>query len=181
MKRSSAARLCVLCLSCLSCLLCLVGAKCEDDGPTGGPDGAGAGSTGGAAGAGAAGTSSTAGAGSIAGSGGTTADGAADASVDAGNAASTDAGLDAGFSAGNDAMTVSDSGSGAAYDCVLEGAACLIAVPVCAQGEVPSVEGSCYGPCVPIEQCKCDGPQDCPDSAHYTCFNYAHHCGPYTQ
>jgi hypothetical protein len=129
MKRASVVLLCLL------CLLCLVGAACEDDGPTGGPDSAGTGST-----------------------------------------ASTDAGLDADV----DATTATDSGSAATYDCVLEGVACFIAVPVCAQGEVPSVEGSCYGPCVPIEQCRCDGPEDCPDSAHYTCFNHAHHCGPYT-
>lgn len=58
---------------------------------------------------------------------------------------------------------------------------CKRVAPSCAQGEVPSVEGSCYGPCVPIERCGCDEPADCPDNATYTCWNFGAHCGPYVR
>ena len=56
---------------------------------------------------------------------------------------------------------------------------CKRAVPECPQMQVPSVDGSCYGDCVPVEQCPCSGPAECPDSDHYTCHMSAAHCGPY--
>ena len=56
---------------------------------------------------------------------------------------------------------------------------CKRAAPSCGQFEVPSVEGSCYGPCVSIEACPCTGPEQCPDSNQYTCHMSAKHCTPY--
>ncbi|HKP59473.1 MAG TPA: hypothetical protein VJV78_22275 [Polyangiales bacterium] len=56
---------------------------------------------------------------------------------------------------------------------------CKRAAPECPSMQVPSVDGSCYGPCVPVEQCPCSGPSECPDSDHYTCHMSAAHCGPY--
>ena len=67
------------------------------------------------------------------------------------------------------------------YDCSLEGVACLVAIPECQEGEVLSADGACFGPCVPIEECKCGGPDDCPFPEKYTCWMSAGHCGPYTQ
>lgn len=72
-------------------------------------------------------------------------------------------------------------GAEGGYDCNLDGVACFIAVPQCEEGQVPSVDGSCFGPCVPIEQCACNGPEDCPNEEQYTCWLSAGHCGPYTQ
>lgn len=67
----------------------------------------------------------------------------------------------------------------AGYDCVLNNVACLIALPVCEEGQVPTANGTCIGPCVPIEQCACQGPEDCPSPETYTCHLSAGHCGPY--
>lgn len=58
---------------------------------------------------------------------------------------------------------------------------CRRATPECPQWQVPSVSGSCFGPCVPVEQCACDEPADCPDPDHFTCHRSAAHCGPYVQ
>jgi hypothetical protein len=43
---------------------------------------------------------------------------------------------------------------GEGYDCDLSQVLCRRAEPECAAGEVPTVLGSCYGPCVPADQCK---------------------------
>lgn len=63
--------------------------------------------------------------------------------------------------------------------CDLRVILCKRAEPACNQGEVPSVEGTCYGPCVPVEQCSCDEAADCPRPETYTCHMSAKHCGPY--
>jgi hypothetical protein len=39
------------------------------------------------------------------------------------------------------------------YDCDLSNVACEIATPTCGDGEVPTANGLCYGPCVPKDQC----------------------------
>jgi hypothetical protein len=44
---------------------------------------------------------------------------------------------------------------------------CRLAPPVCGGGEVPSVDGTCWGPCVPATDCTCDPTASCP--AGYTC------------
>ena len=58
---------------------------------------------------------------------------------------------------------------------------CRVATPECEEGHVPSVDGNCYGDCVPVERCGCTGPAQCPDSDHYTCHLSAGHCGPYVR
>jgi len=39
------------------------------------------------------------------------------------------------------------------YNCDLSMVSCEIVEPVCADGEVPTANGLCYGPCVPKDQC----------------------------
>jgi hypothetical protein len=39
---------------------------------------------------------------------------------------------------------------------------CKIATPLCQAGYTPSVNGSCYGPCVPIGMCVCTTSAQCP-------------------
>jgi hypothetical protein len=56
---------------------------------------------------------------------------------------------------------------------------CRRAAPQCPEGQVPSVSGSCYGPCVPVESCACTEEPQCPNHDSYTCHKSAGHCGPY--
>jgi hypothetical protein len=56
---------------------------------------------------------------------------------------------------------------------------CKRAPPECPEGQVPSVSGSCYGPCVPVETCECAQAWECPNHDSYTCHISARHCGPY--
>jgi Kazal-type serine protease inhibitor domain len=67
----------------------------------------------------------------------------------------------------------------AAVSCDRRALLCRRAEPVCPEGQVSSIEGTCYGPCVPLEQCPCDEPEDCPFPDRYTCHMSARHCGPY--
>jgi hypothetical protein len=64
-------------------------------------------------------------------------------------------------------------------DCLLDTVTCRAAPPECEDFHVPTQEGACYGPCVPIEACVCQGPSDCPDENQFTCHLSAGHCGPY--
>ena len=41
----------------------------------------------------------------------------------------------------------------AGLNCDLTQITCKVPEPVCGPGQVPSVKGSCYGPCVPAQQC----------------------------
>ena len=56
---------------------------------------------------------------------------------------------------------------------------CKRVAPTCDAGQVPSVEGSCYGPCVSIVTCVCASPAECPDPVQYTCHMNARRCGPF--
>lgn len=56
---------------------------------------------------------------------------------------------------------------------------CRAAPPSCPQGQVPSIDGSCWGACVPIESCGCTVADDCPDPSQYTCHLSARACGPF--
>lgn len=67
----------------------------------------------------------------------------------------------------------------AAASCDPKQLRCRRAAPVCPEGDVPSISGTCYGPCVPLEQCACRQADDCPNPDSYTCHLYARHCGPY--
>jgi hypothetical protein len=54
---------------------------------------------------------------------------------------------------------------------------CKISTPTCPAGEVPSVNGVCYGPCVPIAMCACATPADCPNPDTTTCHMNTMRCG----
>jgi hypothetical protein len=56
---------------------------------------------------------------------------------------------------------------------------CRRAEPVCPDGQVASIVGTCYGPCVALEQCLCNEAEDCPFPEQFTCHLSAGHCGPY--
>jgi hypothetical protein len=56
---------------------------------------------------------------------------------------------------------------------------CKRLAPMCPEGQVPSVEGTCYGPCVPAESCVCGSAAECPDPDHVTCHLSQGRCGPY--
>jgi Kazal-type serine protease inhibitor-like protein len=70
-------------------------------------------------------------------------------------------------------------GSPALNDCDPRKILCRQAPPKCAGGTVPSVLGSCYGGCVPVESCGCSAPEACPLPDEYTCHMSAGHCGPF--
>jgi hypothetical protein len=63
-------------------------------------------------------------------------------------------------------------------DCDLRKVLCRIVTPTCSAGQVPSVNGTCYGPCVKIESCACSSAAECPNNDEYTCWG-GKHCGPY--
>ncbi len=68
---------------------------------------------------------------------------------------------------------------GASVSCDPRAVLCRRGTPKCAGGQVPSVVGSCYGDCVPVEQCACSEAAACPLPDEYTCHLSAGHCGPY--
>jgi len=76
-------------------------------------------------------------------------------------------------------MCVEDPRPAATNDCDPKKIMCRRALPVCPEGELPSVSGSCYGPCVPAESCACKQADECPNVEAYTCHLSAKHCGPY--
>jgi hypothetical protein len=65
-------------------------------------------------------------------------------------------------------------------DCDPKKIVCKRLAPVCEIGEVPRVEGSCYGECVKIDQCACGSAEQCPQPDEYTCWA-KQHCGPFVQ
>jgi hypothetical protein len=105
---------------------------------------------------------------------------------------STSGGTSGGTSAGSNEGGSNEGGSAGATveggapgggkpglsDCDAKKVTCKIATPQCAAFEVPSVDGSCWGQCVPIAQCACSAADDCPDQNQYTCWS-KQHCGPY--
>jgi hypothetical protein len=46
--------------------------------------------------------------------------------------------------------------------CDARSVVCLVLPPTCAPGEVPSVEGRCWGRCVPLSACTCSADVECP-------------------
>jgi hypothetical protein len=73
----------------------------------------------------------------------------------------------------------SAGGTSGLVDCDPRKVVCRRVAPVCDPGEVPSVQGTCYGACVGVEQCACDEAADCPAPDEYTCHRSARHCGPF--
>ncbi|HYP74443.1 MAG TPA: hypothetical protein VER12_00725 [Polyangiaceae bacterium] len=83
-------------------------------------------------------------------------------------------------SSGGAGAAIGGAGGQRLVDCDLRKVMCRAAQPSCAENQVPSVEGSCFGPCVPIESCACSASLDCPFSDRYTCWQRTH-CGPYVR
>ena len=54
-------------------------------------------------------------------------------------------------------------------NCDPEDVRCSATVPSCPQGQYASVVGGCYGPCVPITSCRCEGSYQCPEPAKNGC------------
>jgi hypothetical protein len=54
---------------------------------------------------------------------------------------------------------------------------CSDPAPVCPEGQAPSVIDDCYGPCIPIESCRCAAHYQCPNGELYTCLETLR-CGP---
>jgi hypothetical protein len=67
----------------------------------------------------------------------------------------------------------------AAVSCDRRPLLCRRAEPICPDGQVASIVGTCFGPCVPLEQCLCKEAAQCPFPEMYTCHLSAGHCGPY--
>ena len=73
-----------------------------------------------------------------------------------------------------------DGGASGLVDCDPKKILCKRLAPQCDAGEVPSVNGSCYGDCVKVEQCGCSAAAECPEPDQYTCWA-KQHCGPFVQ
>lgn len=148
----------------------------QSEGDSATPGGAGsvtaAGSSSAGASAGKAGTSATAGTASA----GSSSGGASHGGSTAGGGASTTGGEpDA------QAGTGSDGGSATGLvDCDPKKILCKRVAPVCDAGQVPRVEGSCYGDCVKVDTCACNAADQCPQPEEYTCWA-KQHCGPYVR
>jgi hypothetical protein len=67
------------------------------------------------------------------------------------------------------------------FSCDRRNLLCKRAEPVCPAGQVASLEGSCWGPCVSIEQCSCKEAAACPAEDKYTCHLSRGVCGPYVR
>ena len=159
----------VLAFAATAALLACNGQTDARDAPTAGDAGApsagNAGAPGGAGNAGAGGLGGApGGAGGVSGRGGTNAATGGSANAGGPSAAAGDGGA-----------------TSELVNCDPRAIVCKRVAPTCGDNEVPSVDGSCYGACVRIERCGCDGPADCPNDAMYTCWNSAAHCGPYVR
>jgi hypothetical protein len=157
-------------------LLCVVFGCGEGDGDGG--TGAKAGSASGGSSPSGAGMSGKAGAsataGSTSGGSGSPAGGSALGGVGHGGVASggqPDAQAGAGHEGG---------GASRLVDCDPSKIVCKRAAPQCDAGDVPSVEGSCYGDCVAVERCGCSSADQCPQPNEYTCWGQQH-CGPFVE
>jgi hypothetical protein len=144
----------------------------ESERGAGAAGGAGAATGGASSGsAGKAGASATAGTAS----GGSMAGGNGDEGGVSGSLATTGGQADTPAGAGNAA------GAGSALiGCDPKQILCKRLAPECTAGEVPSVEGSCYGDCVKVERCGCTAATDCPQPEQYTCWA-KQHCGPFVE
>jgi hypothetical protein len=92
-----------------------------------------------------------------------------------GSAATTGGQADPQAGAGNEA-----GGGSALVDCDPKKILCKSLARECSVGEVPSVDGLCYGECVKISRCRCAAAGECPEPDQYTCWA-KQHCGPFVQ
>ncbi|NMC69733.1 MAG: hypothetical protein GYA57_06645 [Myxococcales bacterium] len=73
------------------------------------------------------------------------------------------------------------AGRCAVYTCETDAVACEMLPPRCGAGEVPSVRGMCWGPCVPATECvSVDDCASCDASAGQACVQYLSRGGPTT-
>jgi hypothetical protein len=84
------------------------------------------------------------------------------------NGGSTDPGGEGGAPAGD------------LVDCNPAHALCRSLPPNCPEMQVPRIDGTCWGECVPIARCACSAATDCPNNNEFTCWR-KQHCGPYLQ
>ena len=63
---------------------------------------------------------------------------------------------------------------GDGFNCDPNDVRCKQPEPDCGPGRVASVVGTCYGPCVPITQCRCLFALECPKRDLYTCTPELH-------
>lgn len=70
--------------------------------------------------------------------------------------------------------------SGDLVSCDARKVVCRVASPQCAEGEVASIAGNCWGKCVKIAECACSGADECPLPDKYTCWMKSH-CGPFVR
>jgi hypothetical protein len=61
--------------------------------------------------------------------------------------------------------------------CFTDAVRCADPAPVCPEGQAPSVVDDCYGPCIPVESCRCFAHYQCPNLDLYTCLDDMR-CGP---
>jgi hypothetical protein len=76
--------------------------------------------------------------------------------------------------------TPAPSGDVTLMDCDPGKIRCRRMPPECPAGQVPSVSGSCFGPCVAVEKCACSAAAQCPQSDKHTCWQ-GKHCGPFVR
>lgn len=86
---------------------------------------------------------------------------------------------DAGSALDAGALDPKPSGEALA-DCDTSKVRCRRMPPQCAEGQVATVSGSCFGECVAVERCACSASVACPQSDKYTCWQGTH-CGPYVR
>lgn len=100
-----------------------------------------------------------------------------------GGGSSASAGSGGSSSAGSGSTDTPDAGSAPAgegpLDCDPKLLRCRIAELPCPEGQVRQLVDGCHGPCVPVDRCACDGPDDCPHEEQYTCHMFRARCGPY--
>jgi hypothetical protein len=162
----------------LSCLLVLAAVSCgESDGGNGSGNAAGQ-AAGGAAGK--AGESAAGKGGSVPATAGAATGAAGSASGGNGAGGAGTAGSPASSGGSSDGGEPASGGSDGFVDCDTRKVMCKIAVPDCAANEAPSVVGTCYGPCVRIDDCACKTAAECPDPNQYTCW-MQQHCGPFVR
>ncbi len=57
---------------------------------------------------------------------------------------------------------------------------CAASPPSCGAGMAPSVVAGCWGACIPITSCRCEGSWHCPlYQTIYGCYGYENRCYPY--
>lgn len=69
--------------------------------------------------------------------------------------------------------------NGGAPSCDARDVLCDALPPTCGEGELPSIIGSCWGPCVRATTCACTDAAECPHLLGYSETCYHGHCGPY--